>query len=202
MPNTTARDDQDLLRRIAGGEREAWREFLDRYSDVLYTCVYYTLRRCRNYAARDDVEDAVHDLVLALMENGGRRLLTFSGRQGCSLSTWLRVVAMRHVYSLLRKQKKPGLNLDEVPELDLTEHTPAPPLPDETAEQSEQVERLDELVAQLPEREQLVFRLYYRDELSRQEIADFLAISANNVDQILFRLRKHLKELQKTVEGA
>jgi len=206
MPNEPVRDEENLLRRIAAGDHEAWRDFFDRYEDLIYTCVYYTLRRCKPQASQDDAGDAVHEIILLLMENDGRRLLTFTGRHGCSLATWLRTVAVRHVYWVLRRDgRRRGPSLEDISESELAEGVEAwghstPTAPDVAAEESERFAQLREALTGLPGRERLVFELYYRYERSRREIAEFLSTSENNVDQILFRLRKHLRELMEARE--
>jgi RNA polymerase sigma factor (sigma-70 family) len=52
-----------------------------------------------------------------------------------------------------------------------------------------------EALAELPPREQEVWTLFIEEGLSPEQIAAQLAITRNNVDQILHRGRKKLQEL-------
>jgi RNA polymerase sigma factor for flagellar operon FliA len=64
------------------------------------------------------------------------------------------------------------------------------------------LERLIEAVQTLPDRDRLVFQLYYQDERSRDEIAKRLHLKPNAVDQALHRMRTRLRGLLMSSEGA
>lgn len=65
--------------------------------------------------------------------------------------------------------------------------------PDEAAMGRELAERLGEAIAQLPEREAVVFCQRYFDDLSYQEIADNLSISPGAVATALHKARAKLE---------
>lgn len=64
---------------------------------------------------------------------------------------------------------------------------------------SEKKQQIAEAVARLPEREQLILSLYYREELNMKEIAEILGIAVSRVSQIhaavMLRLRGALAHL-------
>ncbi|HPT84291.1 MAG TPA: FliA/WhiG family RNA polymerase sigma factor [Limnochordia bacterium] len=57
-------------------------------------------------------------------------------------------------------------------------------LPDQQLMEKESVEELAAAIAQLPEREQLVLALYYREDLTLKEIGHVLQVSESRVSQI------------------
>ena len=61
-------------------------------------------------------------------------------------------------------------------------------------EAREQIDLVEKWIANLPEKQQTIFRLREVEELSYKEIASILSISEEQVKVILFRLRRKLKE--------
>ena len=61
-------------------------------------------------------------------------------------------------------------------------------------EAQEQIDLVEKWLAQLPEKQQTIFRLREVEELSYKEIASILNITEEQVKTILFRLRRKLKE--------
>ncbi|MFZ5624808.1 MAG: sigma-70 family RNA polymerase sigma factor [Gemmatimonadota bacterium] len=70
--------------------------------------------------------------------------------------------------------------------------------PEEALDQADEMARLREAMAHLPERERLVLTLYHFEELSLRQIAEVLHVTESRVSQIrtqaLRRLRQHLQE--------
>lgn len=69
--------------------------------------------------------------------------------------------------------------------------------PEENLLKKERLALLEKAIATLPEREQLILQLYYRDELTLKEIGQVLDISESRVSQIhsriMLKLRHQLK---------
>jgi len=61
-------------------------------------------------------------------------------------------------------------------------------------ETREQIDRIENLLTKLPEKQQTIFRLRETEELSYKEIASILNITEEQVKINLFRLRRSLKE--------
>jgi len=61
-------------------------------------------------------------------------------------------------------------------------------------EAREQIDLVEKWIANLPEKQQTIFRLREVEELSYKEIASILSVSEEQVKVILFRLRRKLKE--------
>jgi RNA polymerase sigma factor (sigma-70 family) len=96
--------------------RDAWAEFLDSYSPVLYQ----TARACTSS------EDAAADCYLHICErlalNGFRRILKFDPEGSASFTTWLRVVARNLCFDWHRSQSgrhRPFKSLQHLSPLEL-----------------------------------------------------------------------------------
>ena len=191
------KQEQDLVRRLAQGEEQAWDEFLDIYGDTVYSHVYYTLKRHNFRIPEDEIQDAVQELFERLLADNGRRLRSFEGRGGCSFSGWLRTVCVNHALELIRRRKQPvsieDLSDATIHQLIEKHRLTEPASVREKLDAERVLECLVSAAKELPPRERLVFRWYYQDERTRDRIADALGIKSNLVDQILFRIRDKLR---------
>jgi RNA polymerase sigma factor FliA len=70
---------------------------------------------------------------------------------------------------------------------------PEAPLPGETLTEAEQVTRLRDAVAALPERERLVLALYYYEELTMRQIGEVLHVTESRVSQIRAQALRRLR---------
>ncbi len=96
--------------------RNAWEEFLDSYSGVLY-------QTARTYTSNDDAAaDCYLNICEQLAGQGFRRLLKFKRYGGATFTTWLRVVARNLCFDWHRKQtgrRRPFKSLQSLSQLEL-----------------------------------------------------------------------------------
>lgn len=189
--------EMELLSRMATMEPSSWERFMEGYGDMIYSHIVHTLRRRNFYVPQEKVDDIVQDLFLKLIADDCRRLLTYSGRKGCSLSTWLRTVARNHVLEFIRSQKT-YLSISEFSPEQLHDmfkmFANTSDNPRRTVEKAEILRILDETLANLNHRERQVFQFYYRDEINGPDIARIIDTTPNNVNQMLSRIREKIKE--------
>jgi RNA polymerase sigma-70 factor (ECF subfamily) len=192
-----AGEEWELARGLAARDERAWRDFLDVYGDTLYSHIYYTLRRHNFRVTREEVDDSLQDLFEKLLEDGGRRLLSYEGREKCSFGSWLRVVCVNHALGLIRRRTATAsvesIGPEKTHQLLEKQGLEAPDSPRETADREASIRTVERAVRGFPPRERVVFSLYYRDERSRREIAALLQIKPNHVDQILYRVREKIR---------
>ena len=85
-----------------------------------------------------------------------------------------------------------GLMMTENPDTS----TYAKQLAEKTAEESDPLkELLYEMVSMLPEEDQDLYRLYYTEGYSQEEIAEMKGVSQNTVSKKLRRIKKQLTEM-------
>ena len=191
--------EKTLIKQLSENDSSAWKEFLGTYGGLIYSQVFYTLKRSNFRIPEDEINDAVQSLLQNLMDNACKKLLTFEGRGGCSLASWLRTVATNHTLSIIRSRKQ-TVPIDDVREDKLHQNMEdskglAEKSPRDKASDQQILDRLQNAVKKLPARQQVIFQLYYKDEWKSQQIADFLRLTPNNVDQILFQIRKEIQNL-------
>jgi RNA polymerase sigma-70 factor, ECF subfamily len=177
--------DEQLLVRLAGGDREALDELFSRYRLLAYRVAH---RLLGNEA---DALDAVQDGFI-------KALTHLSGFQGRStFKTWLLRVVSNAALDLGRQRgRRESVSLDAVVRGDreridpLTVENPAAGL-----ERSDLRAVLDQAVATLPEAQRRTFVLHAEAELSYREVAEVLGISIGTVMSRLFYARQKLRAI-------
>ena len=168
-----------LAERFVRGERAAFEQIVREYQQWVATLAYRLL------GWREDVDDVVQEVFLAVLRNLGR----FRGQ--CGLKTYLGRVTVSKCRSYQRKllvQKKL---------LAIVKAGPAGMAgsADQAALAAERSGRLRWALQKLSRRSREVVVLRYLEEMSIAEVAEALGLSRNAVDVRLNRARKRLKEL-------
>ena len=136
------------------------------------------------------LEDVTQEVFLVLH----RRRAEFRG--GSSVRTWLHGIAIhiarRHRDKLDRRRRK-----DEALEPAL-----APPTPEAEVGQRRELQRLDQLLAELGDEQREVFVLAEIAELPAPEIAELLGVKLNTVYSRLRLARNHLRRALESLEPA
>ena len=182
----TPADELSLARRIAGGERAAFEVLMRRYNRRLY--------RLARALLRDEAEakDALQDAYLCAYRCIGQ----FRG--DAALSTWLSRLVLnecgaRRRRSLRRENIIPIVSAEASMEA-FIRIPDSGELPDHCTARAQMRSVLERKVSELPESLRLVFVLRSIEELSVEEIAATLAISADTVRSRHFRAKGMLRE--------
>jgi len=201
--NSALRSDEELIARVAGGDRVAFDQLVRRY----YRKIYATCFRLLNN--REEAEDAVQDVFLKIYRNAS------SFKQEKRFSTWVYRVAVNHCLNRLRwKKKRRWLSLDGfvrknnevendarlgdfVEEKDVLQ-------PDEQLLRQERAWAVRKAIAALPEQQRVAVILHRYEGLSYKEIAEVMGTSVSSVEARLHRakvaLAKKLVELLELTE--
>ena len=179
-----------LLSGCVNGDKAAWDAFVLQYSSLVYHTIKKTLSLYHVEARQELIEDLFQEFFLSILREDFRKLRQFRGDRGCSLASWLRVVAARLTIDFLRQQ---GLRTVEVPD----SLPSVQPDPSDSLMDTEQASRLSQALEGLPPRDRLFLELYYRKGLSPEEIAAILKVSVSAVytqkSRILAKLREILR---------
>lgn len=151
--------------------------------------------RVRNLSLhRPDLEDLHNTVFVRLFEKGCRKLSQYQGKNGCTVSSWIRLIAVRTVLDTLRSARKDVLTrkekivaLDSV--VNVLGELPGQGVFLENAERSELVRKG---LRTLPPRDRLFLKLHCEEGLSLQEVAKILKISEGNAYSIKHRAIKRL----------
>ena len=174
--------DRNLLQRCLGQKPGAWNDFVDRFLGLVIHVISHSAQ-CRSIRlTADDRDDLASEVFLALVEDDFATLRRFRG--GCSLATYLTVVARRVVVRELSRRNV-RTPLDQVANIADGSVDIAKMLGDH-----EQVERL---LLELDGGEAAIVRMYHLEGKSYQEISSAVGMPENSVGPTLSRARTKMR---------
>lgn len=186
---------RSLLSKCLSGNREASEALVRRFSDLVYRSVQYTLLAKHIVFQRQDLEDLHNTVFLRLFEHKCKRLRQYEGRNGCSLTSWIRIIAARTVLDHLRKKgmdtmvgRKQCTSLEELPELQAGGHDIVSQI-----ERAEQGSLLQEGMQRLSPRYRLLIKLHFEQGLPVAKVAEAMNLTIGNAYTLKHRAIQQLK---------
>ncbi|MBI5865676.1 MAG: sigma-70 family RNA polymerase sigma factor [Planctomycetes bacterium] len=167
-------DDHELLRRIAGGDREVFRTLVQRHQNRILALAV------RFLGSKDAAEDVCQDALIRVFEHAGR--ITPTAR----FTTWLYRVVANLCWDARRRasRSRPALQIDSFAVEDASGET----------ERAELQSAVREAVATLPDRQRMVLILHRFEGLGQAEIAEITGWSGSAVESCLVRAYASLRE--------
>jgi RNA polymerase sigma-70 factor (ECF subfamily) len=167
--------DIELMRRIAGGDQQAFSVLLDRHSKMVLNLVY------RIVLSRDDAEDLCQEVFERLWKQAP------DWRDDAKLTTWLYRVANN--LALNYKQRVQQRHVLDNGSLELlVEHAESVMPPNE----NENLAVNDALKA-LPDNQRAVMAFRFYQEVSVKDIAVIMGLSAKAVESLISRAKQQLR---------
>ena len=195
----TSSDDFSLVNDCVNGKREAWDFFVQRFSKLIYHAINKALKSYACNLPQEDIEDIYNGVFLSFIENDFKKIRQFKGKMGCSLSSWVRLITIRHTIDFLRVQRQHS-SLDDINAAtgSMTEalHDKNPSV-QEHLELSETEKIMKECIEDLPPSDRLFMALYYEKELPPEKIADVINVSVNTIYSKKKRIREKLEKILK-----
>ncbi len=174
-------DMAELVANAIAGDVDAFTTLVQRYHTMAFAYAFSILGDA--HLAEDATQEAfiVTYRNLSHLHNPER----FGG--------WLRGIVRYECLHVIRSRRGSGGG-PHIP-IDDAHGVPAnTPGPEEEAERQESLDRALAAVNQLPESERVVTVLYYIRDHSQRDVAEFLNLSVNTVNNQLRTARKHLRE--------
>ena len=170
-------EEQRLIRRVLGGDAEAFAPLVECYGRPIFSLVYGIVGR------REESEELTQDIFLKAYT----RLVTYGGRS--RFSTWLYRIATNTAFSAARKKKHDTINIEDNAYGDIPDE-----LLDEALDNDseEQLQRLSEAIDRLDAEERALITLYHMNERPIEEVATIMGLTQSNVKTKLYRTRKKL----------
>ncbi|MDD5060255.1 MAG: sigma-70 family RNA polymerase sigma factor [Candidatus Omnitrophica bacterium] len=188
-------DDLRFVQSCLKGNKQAWSEFISRYSRLIYNYIYSTLAVKGSSIPKEQVEDVFQEIFQALIKDNYRKLATYKGKNGCSLASWLRQVTINFTIDYLRKLR-PILSIEaeneEGQSLSDTLKDLSPNAAEFFQDQSKR-QTLEECIALLKSDEQFFLELFLNQGLNLDEIRDYLKINRGAVDMRKARILQKLQ---------
>lgn len=173
-------DDSHYIGRVLGGEPAAYATLVDRHKTMAYNIALRIVRR------PEDAEEITQDAFVKAY----RSLSSFKGDS--KFSTWLYRIVYNASVSHIRKNRREVIM--DSSDFKILRH---PEMVEEAQPDNNDfmISALRKALDGLPAAEQTIINLFYFEQLSVEDIARVMNLSASNVKVRLFRLRKRLYDL-------
>lgn len=187
MPPAPPDDNAALMLQVRQGDVGAFTELVERWKQPVMNFVF------RMLPDADEAEDIAQGVFVQLWKTAGRY------EPQARFSTFLFTIARNLCLNEIRRRSRhPAESLDA--RLEPDEQGPARDLPDaaQTAADAESqsrelVDKVDEALADLPEKQRVALALCREGELSYEEIAAVLETSVSATKSLIHRAREVLK---------
>ena len=171
--------DIELIREVLHeSDPHAFKTLMTRYTSHVYNSA---LRLMKD-------EDEAQEVTQMAFIQAYRQLDSWRGE---NFGAWVTIIANHIALRMLEKEKRRG----EVRFDDVRCTTDLADVADETynEQKEQQLQALEQAIAQLPEQEQQIIQWHYYEGVTLQTIAQRLGQTENNIKVRIFRIRERLK---------
>ncbi len=177
-------EEQELIQAAARGDSGAFRKLFDENKQKIFAVAF---RYARN---KEDAEDILQDTFIKAYQ----ALDKFHLDENTSFTSWLYRISINSSIDLIRKNRKMSdhyFNSDNLDNLSSNndEHNP-----EHTTRVQDTRERINLALNQLTARQRMIFILRHYQQLSTQEIAEYMSCSQGSVKKQLFRAVSRIKD--------
>ena len=176
-------DIQMLIERCIQREEKAWKEFIERFSGLLFYSARERLRRSGFTFSQQDVEDIVQAVFLEIWEKGRLEKV----RERKKITAWLSVVAQTRALNYMRQKKERLLHQEEFYKIDNIEAGGR-------SEVESTMRGLEAAIEGFGAREKIILKLNIIYGKKHREIARFMNIPINTVSTVIARKKKVLNK--------
>lgn len=172
-------DDAALLERVLTGNEVAWATFFRRFRGLILSCALKVAARAGTHLGTDDLMDVLGDVSLNLVARDYRRLRLYRIDGGCSVATWIGVIATSTAKDFMRRARRHRMEPTAESELD---QLPCPGRgPEDLLQDQQRRAFVDAALAGLSRRDQRFVELYFAEARSPESIADEMGVSVATV---------------------
>lgn len=177
-------DERKLVQRCIAGNAEAWDEFVDRFSGLIYWAIKRKLNKYDCTYLMSEVEDIYQRIFTSMWE---KKSLISVGERG-NISPWIVVLASNFTIDFIRKKRTEENLLRHNLESEIRSRDE-----EETILLREDKRLLDEAIKLLNEKERAYLELNYIAGKKHKEIAEIFNTSINSVSTIIARAKNKIK---------
>lgn len=189
-------DDREFVLKCVRGNRKAQDEFLNKYSRLIYNYIHSALRAKGLPDTQETVADLFQEVILSLFKDNYRKLRSFQGKNGCSLASWLRLVAVNHTRDYAKK-KKPTVSLEQESEDNLILKdiivSDAQPV-SQVLVRKEELVSLGECIDALNTDDKYFLELHFNRELDFEELMSHFSATRGTIDMRKSRIIEKLRQ--------
>lgn len=177
---TSTPTESDIVTAVSDGRREGQDEMVCRYAERVFTMIV------RQVGDVMDAQELTQDTFIRAFS----RIDSYDASRA-SLSTWLCRIAYRLTLDFQKRRRPMIVSIEnsQTEQADISETLLEAEL---STGREERIERLEQLMDELPDDEQMLLTLYYYDDLPLAEIAYITGIEAGPLAKRLYRIRRKL----------
>jgi RNA polymerase sigma-70 factor (ECF subfamily) len=193
-------DDLEFVRKCCRGDKLAWDDFVEKYSRLIYHYIYQVLYVRGILSPQGHATDIFQEIICALLRDNFKKLKTFQAKNGCSLASWLRQVAINATIDSLRKSR-PAISLEAESDTDLPlKETLADnaPAASEALAEKEKLKGLKDCIKKLDKDDKILIELHINRGLRLQDLKNYFKVSRGAIDMRKSRLVSQLRECFKS----
>ena len=178
-------DDRELVKRCIEGNAEAWGEFVELFSGLIYWAIKRKLNRYDCAYLMSEVEEIYQRIFTSLWEK--KSLMSVDKRD--NIAPWLVVLASNATIDFIRRKRfeEDFLRTNLEPE-------PAPQNQKDDISLGETKRLLDEAIKQLSGKEKVYLESYYMAGKKYKEIAEAFNTTVGSVATVIARAKSKIKK--------
>jgi RNA polymerase sigma-70 factor (ECF subfamily) len=193
-PNST--EEIELLGALLRGNRQRWSDFSRRYERLIASCVLRTLRRYDATFSREDLDDLVSEVWLALLRDDMKKLRLYQAERGFRLASWIALIATNTTIDRLRARQAESTYLEDIE----TPEVEASSKPDEDAMDRQRAELVQAALSQLSAEERAFVLDCFHEQRAPEEIARQHGVAVNTIYSRKFKIREKLARIVRRIE--
>jgi len=191
----TIEEDRRMIKGCLAGDSKVLEEFIRIYSPLIYRYVQQTFSSSNIPYDEEDLKEHHNSVFVLLLEDNCRKLKQFKGHNGCSLASWIRLIACRSVLNKMREDSGDAnwieyrLPIEEAADV-LYEDLSAI----EYMELEEKKTFVRECMQKLNTRDRLFLKLHVEQDLPVPKVARIMHMSSDNAHTLRYRAFERLKK--------
>ena len=186
-------DDLALLQRVLDKDGKAFETFYHRFRNLIVACVVRVCQRAGVRLQPDDMADLISEVTLNMVAHDYRRLRLYRTDGGCSVSSWVGVIASSTAHDFLRRERR--RRVDPMLDTELERITDPVDGPDVELIDRQQRHFVDQALASFSERDRHFVELYFVSALEPEVIAERMQVSVSTVYSKKAKIKTRLRAL-------
>ncbi len=188
-----AMEDLELLNTVLEGRRYAFEIFYARFRSLICACATRVCQRAGRKPQNADIAEILSEVSLNMVASDYRRLRLYRPDAGCSVSSWVGVIASSTTHDYLRKLRRH--RLEPTQDQDLERVIPPVDGPDVALFQQQQRNFVNGALKSFSARDQRFFELYYVEALAPEDIAKEMGVSVATIYSKKAKIKTRLRAM-------
>lgn len=192
-PSFDEMEDVELLSYVVRGDDAAWNIFFRRFRGLILSCAIKVSTRSGYRLGPDDLMDVLGDACLNLVAHDYRRLRLYRVNGGCSVASWVGVIATSTTRDFLRRARRH--RLEPIADAELDRHASPTSGPEDVLIDRQRRSFVDQAMHKLSARDRRFVELYFGEARSPEAIAEVMGVSLSTVYSKKAKIKNRLTSM-------